>query len=203
MNAKTILQTCTHLPEDELAIILLRLSFRGRPCPQEWGILAESICVLTNTLLKTDHWDPDLLFSPCQQLVPSKQTLQDNIPFGEAKKLAVKIPIDPRGQADVYIDDIFALSVDITGAHNTKHLELVPLLEIHAAACPKHEREPIPCKEMSALTKLVAETGLEETKTILGWFFDFRTPPSTPAREQILGLEKGSGKANRDGSLHR
>ena len=27
---------------------------------------------------------------------------------------------------------------------------------------------------MPALTKLAAEAGLEETKTILGWFFDFR-----------------------------
>jgi len=27
---------------------------------------------------------------------------------------------------------------------------------------------------MAALTKLLAEAGLEETKTILGWFFDFR-----------------------------
>jgi hypothetical protein len=66
LNAKTALQTCTHLPEDESAIFSLRLSFRGRQCPQEWGVLAEPICDLTNTLLKTDDWDPDLLFSPYQ-----------------------------------------------------------------------------------------------------------------------------------------
>jgi hypothetical protein len=64
LNADTALQTCTHLPEDELAIVSLRLSFGGRPCPQEWGALAEPICDLTNTILKSDDWNPTGLFSP-------------------------------------------------------------------------------------------------------------------------------------------
>lgn len=126
LNAKTPLQTCTHLPEDELVIISLRLSFGGRPCPKEWGVLAEPICDLTNTLLKTDSWDLDLLLSPYQQLVPPKQLLHDNLSFGEAKELVVEIPIYPRGQADVYIDDFFALPVNISGTDNTKHLESAP-----------------------------------------------------------------------------
>ena len=44
LNAKTALQTCTHLPSENLSIVSLRLSFGGRPCPQEWGVLAEPIC---------------------------------------------------------------------------------------------------------------------------------------------------------------
>ena len=106
--------------------------------------------------------------------MPPKIPLQEDIPFGEARELAVDIPVDPRGQADVYIDDIFALAVNMEGTNNTKRLESAPLLAIHAAARQKHEKEPIHREEMPALTKLAAEAGLEETKTILGWFFDFR-----------------------------
>jgi hypothetical protein len=85
LNAKTALQTCTHLPEEELAIVSLRLSFGGRPCPQEWGVLAEPICDLTNTILKSDDWDPKDLFSPYQHLVPEKQPLHETVPFGKPK----------------------------------------------------------------------------------------------------------------------
>ncbi len=112
--------------------------------------------------------------SPYQTLVPHKLPLQDDIPFGEARKLAIEVPVDPRGQSDVYIDDIFALAVDVPGSNNTQRLESAPLLAIHDAARPKHETEPIPREEMPALNKLAAEAGLEEIKTILGWLFDFR-----------------------------
>jgi len=127
-----------------MAIVSLRLSFGGRPCPQEWGALAEPICNLTNTLLKRDDWDRDTLSSPYQHLVPPKKQLHKDIPFGEARDLAVHIPVDPRGQADIYIDDIFALAVDLEGTDNTKRLESAALLAIHATARPKHIKEPIP-----------------------------------------------------------
>ena len=120
LNARTALQTCTQLPDDDLLVVSLRLSFGGRPCPQEWGVLAEPICDLTNTLLKPNDWNPNTLFSPYQKLVPPKLPLQDSVPFGEAKELAVEIPIDLRGQSDVYIDDIFTLSIDIPGTDNIK-----------------------------------------------------------------------------------
>ena len=42
------------------------------------------------------------------------------------------------------------------------------------AARPIHPEEPIPREEMAALAKLIAKAGLEETKMILGLFFDFR-----------------------------
>jgi hypothetical protein len=121
--------------------------------PQEWGVLAEPICDLTNTILKSDDWNPSDLFSPYQHLVPETKQLCENIPFGEAKKLAVNIPVDPRGHVDVYIDDIFALSVDLDGTNNTDRLESAALLAIHAAARPRHEEEPIPREEMPALAK--------------------------------------------------
>ena len=53
-------------------------------------------------------------------------------------------------------------------------LENAILLAIHTAARPIHAKEPIPREEMAAPTKLLAEARLEETKMILGLFFDFR-----------------------------
>ena len=75
---------------------------------------------------------------------------------------------------DVYIDDKIGLTVDIPGSDNDVRLERALLLAIHAAARPLHSDEPIPRENMAALGKLIAEAGLEETKVILGWFFDFR-----------------------------
>ncbi len=47
-------------------------------------------------------------------------------------------------------------------------------LAIHATSRPLHQLEPIPRDEMIADQKFKAEGALEEQKTILGWFFDFR-----------------------------
>ncbi len=91
----------------------------------------------------------------------------------------------------MYIDDIFALAVDVPGTDNTKRLESAPLLAIHAAARPKHEAEPIPLEEMPALNKLAAEAGLEEIKIILGWFFDFRRLlVALPENKYVDGRER-------------
>jgi hypothetical protein len=37
-------QTAMQIPEDDLAIITLRLTFGSAPCPLEWEIMSESIC---------------------------------------------------------------------------------------------------------------------------------------------------------------
>eukprot|EP00957_Ditylum_brightwellii_P168753 12844444-Ditylum_brightwellii.AAC.1 len=42
------------------------------------------------------------------------------------------------------------------------------------AAQPMQNGKPIPREEMAAISKLIAEAGLEEMKMILGWLFDFR-----------------------------
>jgi hypothetical protein len=80
--------------------------------------------------------------------------------------------VDSRSTADVYIDDTIGLCVDVE--ENGTRLENAILLAIHTAARPVHDLEPIPREEMAALEKLLAEAGLEESKMILGMFFDFR-----------------------------
>ena len=170
LNAKTAIQTCTQLPEDNLALVTLRLTFGGAPCPFEWGVFSETICDLSQTIMQCEEWNPTELQSPLGKSVPPVKYLQDEIPFAKGRALIVDIPVNPKGNTDVYIDDTIALTVDMEGSDNVQRLEQGTLLAVHAASRELHPNEPIARKEMAAMAKLTAEAGAEETKTILGWF---------------------------------
>jgi hypothetical protein len=53
-------------------------------------------------------------------------------------------------------------------------LEAVIPLAIEISAQPGDANKPIPCKMTVAKDKLLAKSGLSETKVILGWHFNFR-----------------------------
>ena len=178
LHPEIALQSCTQIAltnDDNLMIMMLRLTFGGKPCPSEWSILAEPICDLATAILQDDSWDPTKLKSPYQNLVPKPKTKQsveiENLASG--KDLIVDIPINNRGTHDIYIDDIIALTLDIPGSNNLERCSGAHLLAIEATARPSHADEPIPREEMAALNKLIAEAGPEEEKTILGWKMDF------------------------------
>ena len=175
LHYETALKTATQLPNDDLAIITLRLTFGGAPCPFEWGIMSETICDLANELLKCDDWEPRTLHASVQADIPPRECFNDDVPFATGRELIVDVDVDPRGYADVYIDDTTALGVDLPGTNNADRLEAAIPLAIEVAARPKDENEPIPREAMVAEDKLTAEGGLAETKVILGWHFNFRT----------------------------
>mmetsp|Transcript_13224 Transcript_13224/g.28024 ORF Transcript_13224/g.28024 Transcript_13224/m.28024 type:complete len:842 (+) Transcript_13224:3970-6495(+) len=171
LNHKTALQTCTQLPEDELALMSLRLTFGGAPGPFEWGVISETVCDLANAILHDNDWDPKRLRADARGLVPERKSIGEDIPIAQAKVQVVEVPVDPRGLVDVYIDDLIALTVDV--GDNVERMEGAPLLAVEAIARPKHREEPLPREEMEARNKLEAEAAAEEIKTILGWRFDF------------------------------
>jgi hypothetical protein len=138
--------------------MMLWLTFGGASCPSEWGSIAESICNLANAILLSNNWDSLSLQSPAQHLVPDKIMLDDDIPFGIGQDLIVDIPVDPRGTANLYIDDFCSLMVDIDDSITC--LERAPLLALGSAAREGAEIEPLPCDDISALQKLIAKTGL-------------------------------------------
>jgi len=109
---------------------------------------------------------------PAQHLVPNKNILEDDIPFGFGRDLIVDIPVNSRGTVDLYIDDFCGLTVDIDD--NAAHLERAPLLALVSAAQEVAEIEPIPCNDIEARPKLITEAGLTEIKNFLGWRIDFR-----------------------------
>ena len=98
------------------------------------------------------------------ELVLLAKVLDGDISFGDGKQLIVDVPVNPRGIVDIYVDAKIGVTVGILGSNI--------LLAIHIAARAKDLLEPIPREEMVALTKLLAEAGLEET-TILRWDFIF------------------------------
>ncbi len=175
LHSVTALKAATQLPDNAAAIITLRLTFGGTPCPFEWGVFSETICDLANELLKCKDWEPADLHASVQGDIHPRQSFDDNTPFAAGRELIVDIPVNPRGYADVYIDDTTGLTVDLPGTRNADQLEAAIPLAIEVAAHPNDVNKPIPCEKMVAEDKFKAEGGLSETKTILGWLFNFRT----------------------------
>ena len=68
LNVNTAIQTCTQLPEEDLAIVTLRLTFGGAPGPYEWGFHSESICDFSIAIMQDTVWDPTLLCAPNGQV---------------------------------------------------------------------------------------------------------------------------------------
>jgi hypothetical protein len=174
LNIDVARQTCTHLPQDQLLLMALRLTFGSTACPSEWCSMSETICDLTNAIMAEDEWNPNVLCSPNAHLLPKIEPLPADIPFGEALPLAVDIAVDPRGRSEVFIDDNCCIGVDIPGSDYLQRVENGPLLAIHTVARPRHAEEPIPREWMEALNKLAAEAGAEEIKPTLGWILDLR-----------------------------
>jgi hypothetical protein len=137
--------------------------------------MSETICDLANELLKCKDWDSHTLHALVQSNIPTRVYLDNDVPFAEGRELIVDIPVDPRGYADVYIDDTTGLCVDIPGTKHADRLEAAIPLAIEVAARPSDTNKPIPREAMVAQDKLKAEGGLSETKVILGWLFNFRT----------------------------
>jgi hypothetical protein len=135
--------------------------------------MSETICDLANELLKCDDWHPHTLHASVQADIPKRNCLDNNVPFAIRRELIVDVPIDPRGYADVYIDDTTDLTVNLPGTLNADRLKAAIPLAIEVAARPDDVNEPIPREPMVAQDKLKAEGGLAKLKVVLGWLFNF------------------------------
>jgi hypothetical protein len=89
---------------------------------------------LANALLLNNNWNPHQLAALTS--IPTKQILDDDIPFGIGRDLIVGFQADPRGMLDVYIDDTAKLTVDLPDTDNADQMECAPLLVIYKAARP-------------------------------------------------------------------
>ncbi len=82
------------------------------------------------------------------------------MPLGQARKLIIDVPVDPRGKIDIYNDDTTGLTVDVPGTDNAACMDAAIPLAIEVAARPNDPNEPIPREPMIARNKLTAEGGL-------------------------------------------
>ena len=136
LSWETALRSTTLLPEDEIALIFIRLTFGGKACPSEWSCLSELVCDLTNAIISDEDWDPEVLFNRQSLELPVPEFLDDDEQIAEARELVFDIPVDDKGYADVFIDDLFATCVDLPNTDNARRLERAPLLAIDAVARP-------------------------------------------------------------------
>ena len=153
-------------------LMALRLTFGGKACPSEWGCISEPTADLATDILNCAEWDPKEIHSPLQSKMPQKKTLHPSIPFAQARETIVDIPAEDKGKCDVYLDDTTAIGPDI--GNNASRLEACILLAFYIICRPLAPNEPIPRDDAVAEAKLLAEGGIEEVKTLLGWVFDSR-----------------------------
>jgi hypothetical protein len=144
LHIETALRATTQLPELELALISLRLTFGGALGPYEWSVISETVCDLTTTIKHNNNWDPSTLFGINQNLAPPKKFLDDSIPFAKGLDLIAIIDINPRGTTNVYIDDLISLAVAVEGMDNIVQCDRAPLLAFDMCSRPLHENKPIP-----------------------------------------------------------
>jgi len=168
-------QSCTQLPEDEIALMALRLTFGGAACPFEWSAISETICDLATAIAHDEGWNPTTLHAPDQDLVPPPDFLPDDTPFAPGKDLIVEVEVDKRGTHEMYLDDLVGMCIDLPDTNNLTRAERAPLLAIHTCARPLLPEEPTPRESMAAERKLKAEAGLTKVKIILGWKWNLRS----------------------------
>jgi hypothetical protein len=75
LNAETALQTCTQLPGENKAVVTLRNTFGGAPCPYEWSVTSEMVCDLANELIVSDTTYPSNLSSLHELFCPMTSLL--------------------------------------------------------------------------------------------------------------------------------
>jgi len=73
--------------------------------------------------LKCKDWEPADLHATVQGDIPARQSFDNNTPFAAGRELIVDIPVNPRGYADVYIDDMTGITADLPGTRNADRLE--------------------------------------------------------------------------------
>ncbi len=174
LHHETAVKTVTQIPELNLALMSLHLTFVGVPGPYEWGVVSEMVCDLINKIKMREEWQPNLLFGKNQFLNPPPIFLDNSISIKPGLELIVDIPVNPRGITDVYIDDFILLAVDIKGTDNLQRHDHAHLLAFNSCLRPLNENELIPRETMEARNKLHSEALHKELKTIHGWFINFR-----------------------------
>jgi hypothetical protein len=148
-------------------IMALRLMFGGSPCPNLWSCISESGTDLANMLIQNEFWDHNILFDPLSLKLDLPDSLPDNIQFSQTKELAVSIPINDIGKADIYIDDIIGIALDKND--NVNRVSVAIPLAIHCLSRPLDPLDEISRKEIISLKKFAAKGQPSEIKTILGW----------------------------------
>ena len=185
----TAVKTITTL--DGIALMSLRLTFGGRPCPSEWCNASESAADLARALLQCSDWDLSELHSPQQKHLGRPKVEGDDVPFAPALDMIATLPDNKDGIVEPHIDDLIAAAPDL--GDNKDRMSAATLLAIHALGRPVSDSEPLPRDDLASIKKLLAEGTPSEALCLLGWDAD--------ARRLLLRLPWSKHLAWRDDTL--
>ena len=154
-------------------IISLRMPFGGSPCPSEFAVVADLVTDTINDLLEDQTWDHKSVYSPKCSKVPDPAPLSDDIPFANARELSVEIPIKSLSKADVFVDDIITVGVDIDDT--LEKVTKAPITVMEAIADDAIFECDIVRDDLLSDDKTRIEGAPEEIKICLGWTLNTRS----------------------------
>jgi hypothetical protein len=131
---------------DNYLLMALCLTFGGSACPNLWNCLSESGTDITNMLIQNPFWDHSKLYDPLSSKLDGPESLPIDVPFAQTRTLAVDIPINDIGKADIYIDDTIGVALDLSD--NVNRVSATIPLAIHTIARPLDPLDEIPRKEI-------------------------------------------------------
>ena len=174
MHANTAVKTAVQMKIHNIVLLLisLRLPFGGSPCPSEFCLFSDMITDAINDLLADTSWNPAKLHSEYIKYIPPPNPLPPHIPFAEAKELSVKIEEGDICKADVFVDDIITIGVDVKD--HLQRIIAAPCTVMHSVAHNSSTSTSIPRHDLIAEDKNEAEGAPEELKIVLGWQINSR-----------------------------
>ena len=174
LSASSSFSSAVRVKLNKIWYILLsvRLPFGGASCPPEFCLLSDLITDLINDILSCDSWDHHKIASNYVKKIPPAVMLDPKVPFAQAKSMIVSLPNEDHGKADVFIDDIITVAVNIN--QNLQRAMAAPCTIIHAISHNETSDPIIPRDNLIADDKNDAEGAPEELKICLGWLLDTR-----------------------------
>ena len=165
-----------HKSSEQVAVLLTRLPFGSSPAPAEFCVTSEMAFDLAGDLLNCDQWDPEILPSPYASQLPMPALLPAATEFGQAMEADVKLDPSLLGGTEGYIDDGACAVLDAPWnwrmVQRAAQAVVMALFLIFRPLCAL--LEPIPRPDPASIRKMLAEGGLKETVTFLGWFINTR-----------------------------
>ena len=117
-RAESALQSCITtkgLGGLDLALVSLRTTFGGSPCPSIFSEISETVTDLTNAIIRCSDYDPASFPSHYSHLLGPAKVEPDDVPLAAALPLMVDPEADEFGTADVFLDDISSAIPQLDG----------------------------------------------------------------------------------------
>jgi len=118
LQTESALQSCITtkgLCGIDLALISLRTTFGGSPCPSIFSEISETVTYLTNAIIHCSDYDPVSFPSHYSHLLGPAKVEPDHVPLAAARSLMIDHEADEFVTADVFFDDIFSAIPQLDG----------------------------------------------------------------------------------------